>query len=150
MSRRHNKKKVVRVIKKQTGYDIEMIHDFLEHLKWELQIIHFENQQDKFKENPELVEQLAKYVKKRHTKALMPATVIQKDKFDSESLAELKARLRKDKLEQMQAAINAFEILEPIFSQALTCAKYPDKLPARIITPDEVINGFIDEHASEL
>ena len=125
-------------------YDVEMIQDFLEHLKWELQIVHFENQQDKFKENPELVEQLAKYVQKRQTKALMPATVIQENKFDPESLAALKAELRKDKLEQMQAAIDAMEILEPIFRQALTCAKYPDKLPARIVTPDEVINGFIE------
>ena len=42
------------------GYDVEMIRDFLDHLMWELRIVHFENTNPSGTDHNELMSQLAK------------------------------------------------------------------------------------------
>jgi len=69
------------------AYDPEMVRDFIEHLKWELRIKHFENTRRIGTQHPELAEQLEKCIRKRNTKGLLYANQI-----DRAGLAEERAQ----------------------------------------------------------
>jgi hypothetical protein len=139
-------KKRRNIIRETPKYNVEMIRDFIEHLKWELRIKHFENQQiGEVKINPELVEQLKKYIVKWNTNALLLTGLIETDKFDSDKLAQVKAEIKKETLEQCQTALDALDKLEPVLNEAFNCAGYPDQIPTKIIGPDGVDYGFLDE-----
>ena len=123
-------------------YNVKMIQDFLEHLKWELRIVHFELSQknQKIRINPELVEQLGKYVKKWHTAGLMSAYIIKTDDFSPEEAEEL----HNARKEQIEKAIKAFDELENIFKDSFWCAEHPKQVPAIQVTADGLKRGFID------
>jgi hypothetical protein len=105
---------------KDRHYDVEMIHDFLEHLTWEVRISHFEAVHPETV-NPELVEQLSRYVKKRRTAALLFSTSLA-EQPDPEKLAHLLAIQRKVRARQ----VRCLETLGILFKEALSVASKPD------------------------
>ena len=64
--------------KMKKGYDTEMIEDFLEHYLWETRASLFEQGNAKGI-NPELVEQLAKYIKKYGPVGFSPYTILERE-----------------------------------------------------------------------
>ena len=130
-------------------YDVEMIRDFIDHLKWELRIKHFENTHRIGTQHSELTEQLEKYMRKRNTKGLLYA-----NRIDSAGLAEDKAQeviavMRDAATIQAQEALDAFEILDPIFQEALDCASHPEKLLARTINLVEFLRHMEEQESQE-
>jgi hypothetical protein len=126
-------------------YDVEMIRDFLDHLLWEVRINHYE--QITSEVNPELQEQLTKYIRKRRTVGLLFATQI--TDLDPARLAEyrtLKAGLR-------QSQLLALEALRPLFKEALLNAGIPDSINVmNYKTIDDAIAALEprkDEHEAE-
>ena len=105
-------------------YDVEMIHDFLEHLRWEYATVHFENMHPGGR-NAELQEQLAKYMKK-YDSVLMYAIVSETKKSVSD---EVVARYREKRARQCEAVLKALDMLKPALGEALTCASRPHTFP---------------------
>lgn len=117
-------------------YDVEMIRDFIEHLKWELTINVHENQGNE-KVNPELVEMLTKYQSKWNTMGLMPALELkgftQENGFDIQQATE---SFKQARAKMCQDALDAFKKLEDVFQDAFDCASHPDMITMKIVTPE--------------
>ena len=105
-------------------YDVEMIRDFLEHLRWEYATVHFENVHPGGR-NAELQEQLAKYMKK-YDSVLMYAIVSETKKSVSD---EVVARYREKREQQCEAVLKALDMLKPALQEAFTCASKPHTFP---------------------
>ena len=103
--------------KQRKTYDSGMIRDFIDHLKWEVRTCHFENVSAPNALNPELIDQLAKYQRKRGCFGLLTGQLT-REKPDADALAEWKAR----RAGEMQTYIDALELLEPLFQEAVFCA----------------------------
>jgi hypothetical protein len=101
-------------------YDVEMIRDFLDHLLWELRIaVHESQSTDRTKTNPELVDQLQKYQKKRQTMGLLFATAVE----EKPTLPEKAAQLRKLLGEFRKSQLLRLEALLSLFSEAFENAE---------------------------
>jgi hypothetical protein len=114
-------------------YDIEMIRDFIEHLKWELRIKHLENTRRMGTQHPELSDQLKKYVQKRNTKGLLYANRIDKAGLAKDKTQEVIKVIREGSAIQAQEALDALGVLEPILEEALDCTSRPDDFLTRTI-----------------
>ena len=127
------------------NYNAEMIGDFLAHLLWELRTCAFEERHPGGK-NPELEEQLSKFIRKYSTVGLMrPIQIVQGDLSDEEYeryLPKLLAMKRK----KTQKQIEALELLRPVFTEAFECATmYADQLVARKLTWSDAAMLYKDE-----
>jgi len=113
-------------------YDVEMIRDFIDHLMWEVRISAMETQRDNVKPNPELVDQLKKYVDKRGVVGLLNVNELQDDvggEFGQRARHILRDKLnaqRKDWLLHMEG-------LGELFQEALQCAEKPKHL-SKVVT----------------
>jgi hypothetical protein len=111
--------------RRKGGYDVAMIRDFLDHLAWELRIGHFENTTAPGTINPELAEQLAKYIRKYHCGLLIGD--VTSESRDSEGFAKLRATRAQEREQQL----NALESLTSLFDEALLCASKTGSLVFR-------------------
>jgi hypothetical protein len=104
-------------------YDVEMIRDFVDHLLWELRISHFETTGTGGGLNPELVDQLERYMRKRQTVGLLMGHQADRN-------------IPREKVQQFREALNALrqrqidrlEALRPLLNEALFCASRPTRL----------------------
>ena len=101
-------------------YDVEMIQDFLDHLRWEYTINHFENTHSG-STNPEFVEQFAKYIKKWNTRGLKYAL-----RAEVEAEEVIRA-YRHGAAQRSEAVLEALDFLKPVLEEAFICAKHPEK-----------------------
>lgn len=122
------KRKKKRKPKTPKRYDVKMIEDFLEHLRWELVINHFEHTRPDAVVNPDLVDQLTKCVDKRDTIGLMMMLEIETKGVEKNTAKANIKILREAQAKKSQEGINALEILNPIFQEAFICARHPDTL----------------------
>lgn len=125
------------------AYDLEMIQDFLQHLLWEVRISHHESQCDASNPiNPELVDQLEKYIKKRQTAGLLYTVGFEEqvaalaasepEKFSR--FKQVQAELRKTQLIYLES------LLRSLFPEAFDAAKDGRKLIVhRFKTMDDAI-----------
>ncbi len=107
------------------GYNVTMIRDFLDHLAWELRIGHFENTTAPGTINPELADQLAKYMRKYHCGLLIGD--VTSESRDSEGFAKLRATRAQEREQQLKA----LESLTSLFDEALLCASRTGSLVFR-------------------
>ena len=122
------------------GYDIPMIRDFFEHLTWEARVRHTECVGRPGAVNPELVEQLAKYIKRRKTVGLLMANRVTPDPTGAVSHDRAMAALGEHNAAQAQAWVDALEALRPLLEEALYCAGRPDTFLVRSRTALQVMN----------
>ena len=102
-------------------YDLPMIRDFLDHLLWEVRISHHEMQTQVGSVNPELAEQLAKYIKKRQTFGLLFTTATKERPADNPAGV---AKLKRVKGNLREAQLEALELLHTtLFPEAFDAAK---------------------------
>jgi hypothetical protein len=105
------------------GYDVEMIRDFLDHLRRELRISHSEVQAQVEREprrydiDPESAERLAKYREGRRKGGLLYVLAVG-DAVSEGVAARLVAALEGMRAEQLRH----FEALSDLFKEALDCA----------------------------
>jgi hypothetical protein len=103
------------------GYDVDMIRDFLDQLRWEVRIEQFESTGPTGVIDPELVEQSEKYMQK-YGAALQVATYI-----DGEGATEAQRQRAEQYWREAQAKVTAeqlghLEALRELFEEALECA----------------------------
>lgn len=100
------------------GYNLQMIHDFLEHLLWEHRIFNFEYRTGNKVTNPELVESYQKFYR-RYGVALLPLNYIRNDVHDPKLWAEADSKYRTQLMEASQSAIDAIEAAMPYITTAI-------------------------------
>jgi hypothetical protein len=99
-----------------------MIREFLEHLRWEYSINHFENTSQPGTMNPELGEQLKKYMHKWNTAGLMRAVTARQGSVTEEMAEEFRAM----RVQRAEAVLQALDALRPALEEAFLCASNPD------------------------
>ena len=115
-------------------YNAEMIRDFIEHLKWELRIKHFENLNPGVSINPKLAGQLHKYITRWNTVGLLADTEIDATEFPEAEYKKITEIFRQDNVTRCQKALDALEALDDVLYEALKGAANPESLGIRIIT----------------
>jgi hypothetical protein len=106
------------------GYDVPMIQDFIEHLKWSRRVDHFECTAGPNAHNPELDEQVTGCAKKRGTPRLLTEFYLKPDKPDftddrmKEAVRLFGSAMAKERAEQL----NHLEALETVLREALAHA----------------------------
>jgi hypothetical protein len=106
---------------KRKGYDVPMIRDFLDHLLWEVRIVHFESTAAPGTINPELGEQLKKYMSKYHC-ALMRATDLVGEGLPEATFQRAARYWRTARQEVTASQIAHLEGLQGLFREAMDCA----------------------------
>ena len=112
-------------------YDVEMIKDFLDHLTWEMRARHLEST-GVTQTNPELVEMLAKHVRKRQTVGLLAVTALAEPPRP-EILKGWNDAMRR----LLERQIHCIESLAKVLDEAMECAKRPKTLVVLVLTPDQ-------------
>lgn len=124
-----------------TGYDVEMIRDFLENLLLEVRVQHYENLQalqltekhgdlrtvcEELDRNisPALVEQLGKYVDKYRTQ-LVRQDVINGENATQSEIATVAEAFIRVAVQKRDEQVGHLEALQELFDEALMCAKAP-------------------------
>jgi hypothetical protein len=115
-------------------YDVEMIRDFIEHLRLELRIKHFENVNPGVSINSILVEQLQKYITRWYTAGLLTDTEIAATEFTEEEYKRIMGEFRQANITRCQKALDALDALDDVLYEALKGAANPESLGIRIIT----------------
>jgi hypothetical protein len=126
-------------------YDTEMIRDFIEHLQWELRTKHLENTREIGTEHPELSEQLEKCIRKRSTKGLLYANRIDNAGRTGDEAQEVINVIREGMAARAQEALDALDVREQIFEEALDCASHPEDLLARTINLREFLRSMEEQ-----
>src|SRR5215831_9660173 len=107
-------------------YDVEMIRDFLDHLTWEVRILHYESINEDDSLNPKLEDHLAKYSRKYKAVLLaeteldyegLPATMVQRAR-NCWKAAQVRATA-----EQLQH----LEALAGLFKEAFDCIGFSNR-----------------------
>jgi len=133
------KRKKRRTLKKH--YDAEMIRDFLDHLSWELSICHFENTHKMGATNPELIDQLKKYMRKYNTVGLMAAVVVNKEGVPEDVANQAIESFRKAKAESVEQSLRALDLLKPVFEEALSCIAHPRSFVTRELKVEDILDN---------
>ena len=115
-------------------YDVQMIRDFLEHLRWEYAINHFENTHAPGVVHPEFVEQLSKYQRKYDTYGLMAAAMLVPGNAPEEVVRRMGVRLRSERAKRAQEVLAALDTLQSALEEAFVCASEPHRHAAREFT----------------
>jgi hypothetical protein len=123
-------------------YDVGMIRDFLEHLMWELRIAVHENQCEGGRINPELTDQLKKYIQRRDCIGLLEGMKFADDLGDAEGLQAMRD-LKRVRLWSRIVALDAIETLQVTFEEALRCAERNKEFHIRIFKASDV-KGIVE------
>ncbi len=110
-------------------YDLEMIHDFLRHLRSEVAACHHQNTHEHRALSPELLAEITKYSGKYEVCGLLP--VIQPDAagVPEEQTKELWEKVRAARAKEMKAALDALDTLESVLTEAIGSLRNPDEMP---------------------
>lgn len=124
---------------KKRHYNVEMIQDFLEHLRWVYAVNHFENTH-KDSINPELVDQLEKYTRKYNTVGLMDEFFLTTNNMSEEQKDQAMEKLRSMRAKQAKEVLQALDTLEPYLEKAFNCALHPYTIMQTEIEIDPLLN----------
>ena len=106
------------------AYDVDMIKDFIEHLKWSLRVDHFELKGGPTAVNQELVEQVARYMRKRDIPRLLSLFSLTKDKPEladkvmREAMRRFGAYMAEKRTDQLKHLETLEELLKEAYAHA--------------------------------
>ena len=107
------------------GYDVEMLKDFLEQLKWALRVDHFEFTHGPDALNPELKEQTDQCFAKRGVPRVLSLFSLSSEgrRLSREELQEALRRFAAFMAEKRAEQLRHLEALEELFDEALAHAR---------------------------
>lgn len=103
----------------KSKYNTEMLRDFIDHLRWEVRIVHAEHHHLKAKVNPELVDALEPYMKKYGCGLLSANAFTPGNSPDSERAGHLLEQFLRERAVRWYRCIEA---LDDLFQEAIQCA----------------------------
>jgi len=119
-------------------YDIEMIRDFLDHLTWEVRILHYESINEDDSINPKLEDQLAKY-SRRYKAVLLAETELDYEGLPVAMVQRARSCWKAAQVRATAEQLQHLEALAGLFKQALECIGFSNRignkrrLPARTV-----------------
>lgn len=121
--KRRPKKKHGKRCQAKKPYDVQMIRDFLEHLRLEYEVKHLENTGAGGATNRELADRLKKYTRKYNTTGLMFTPALHTPEGTPQKDAEkARERLRALLAKCSQEVLEALDVLRPAFEMAFKAA----------------------------
>src|SRR5262249_17729532 len=118
-----------------------MIRDFFEHLCWELRSVHFEASTMGAGTDPELEDQLARYIKKHGSCALLCETRLKTTGESEDRIREAKSRLRASRATWSKEQLDHLEALRPVIEEAFACAAARRTISERTVKVSELLEG---------
>jgi hypothetical protein len=106
------------------AYDVEMLRDFVEHLKWSLRVDHFELTGGPDALNPELMEQVQRCGRKRGVPRLLSLFSLKRDRPElteqqmKEAMRQLAKHMAKKRVEQLRHLEALQEVIEEACAHA--------------------------------
>src|SRR5262245_37258191 len=132
-------------------YDVEMIRDFLDHLAWEVRILHYESLNEDDSIHPKLEDQLAKY-SRRYNAVLLSVTELDYEGLPAAMVQRARNCWKAAQVRVIAEQLQHLEALAGLFNEAFECIGFCYRngnkraLPARtikardIVTPKEGAN----------
>ena len=124
-------------------YDVEMIRDFIEHLRCEYANLHFESTHEEKAGDPELADQLATYQRKYNTVGLRYTVVLDDSAASPDETERAVACLKQVGRIEAERVLQALNDLEQALQMALKTAspELRDKLVTCKWTVEQVLQA---------
>jgi hypothetical protein len=125
------------------GYDVEMIRDFLQHLRWELVIKHFEVTHEPGVIDEGLFDQLQNYDRKYQTLGLLWIDFVQASEDDSKEDKEKAHKILREALaDYTQTMLDHLDALDVLFGKALefSAPEYQSSPPMLLQTVKDLLS----------
>jgi len=126
-------------------YDVTMIRDFLEQLQWEVAASRIEHTAGDSL-NPDVLARLQSYMERYNTVLGLSHVLendVEPDDFKRASASYLDVRDT-----QYAAYEDALQILQPLFREALECAKRPGTIPQQTILASAILQAMKQRESS--
>lgn len=123
------------------AYDPKMLRDFMQHLEWEVRILHAECTHLQDKTNDELIDALQEFLVRRNCSGLIPVNELHAQGISEAEADALTAKFRRVNAAKYAKWLEAIETLRPLLSAAIDlCDK--QSLPIQKVTPGEINTVF--------
>ena len=119
-------------------YDVEMIRDFLDHLTWEVRILHYESINEDDSLNPKLEDHLAKYTR-RYKAVLLAETELDYEGLPAAMVQRARNCWKAARVRATAEQLQHLEALAGLFKEAIECIGFSNRIgnkrpmPARTI-----------------
>ena len=121
-------------------YDVEMIRDFLDHLTWEVRILHYESINEDDSINPRLEDQLAKY-SRRYNAVLLAVTELDYEGLPAAMVQRARNYWRAAQVRATAEQLQHLEALAGLFKEAFECIGYSNRNGHKRAVPTRTIKA---------
>jgi hypothetical protein len=121
-------------------YDVEMIRDFLEHLTWELRILHYESINEDDTINPKLEDRLAKY-SSRYNAVLLAETELDYEGLPAAMVQRARNYWKAAQVRATAEQLQHLEALAEVFKEAFECIGFRNRIGNKRSVPVRTIKA---------
>ena len=121
-------------------YDVEMIRDFLEHLTWELRILHYESINEDDAINPKSEDQLAKY-SRRYNAVLLAETELDYEGLPAAMVQRARHYWKAAQVKATAEQLHHLEALAGLFKEAFECIGFSNRIGNKRALPRRTIKA---------
>src|SRR5262245_17771199 len=107
-------------------YDVEMIRDFLDHLTWEVRILHYESINEDDSINPKLEDQLAKY-SRRYKAVLLAVTELDYEGLPAAMVQRARNYWKAAQVRATAEQLQHLQALAGLFKEAFDCIGFSNR-----------------------
>ena len=125
-------------------YDVEMIRDFLEHLAWEVRVLHYESINEDDSINSKLEDELAKY-SRRYNAVLLAITELDYEGLPATMVQRARNCWKAARVRATAEQLQHLEALAGLFKEAFECIGFRSRtgnkraLPVRTIKARNIL-----------
>ena len=121
-------------------YDVEMIRDFLEHLTWELRILHYESINEDDTINPKLEDRLAEY-STRYNAVLLAETELDYEGLPAAMVQRARNYWKAAQVRATAEQLQHLEALAGLFKEAFECINFSNRFGNKRVVPVRTIKA---------
>jgi hypothetical protein len=119
-------------------YDIEMIRDFLEHLAWEVRVLHYESINEDDSINSKLEDELAKY-SRRYNAVLLAITELDYEGLPAAMVQRARNYWKAAQVRATAEQLLHLEALVGLFKEAFECIGFSNRIGNKRALPRRTI-----------
>jgi hypothetical protein len=123
------------------AYDVEMLRDFIEHLKWSLRVDHFEFTAGPEALNQELMEQVERFGRKRGVPRLLSLYLLRQDRpeLTDDQMKKAIGKFAAGMAERREEQLRHLEALKECLDEA--CYHAAGKVMEIVVPGSKILNG---------
>ena len=121
-------------------YDVEMIRDFLDHLKWEVRVLHYESINEDGSINSKLEDELAKY-SRRYNAVLLAETELDYEGLPAAMVQRARNYWKAAQVRATAEQLQHLEALVGLFKEAFECINFSNRFGNKRVVPVRTIKA---------